>query len=105
MHTRKKLVAAVLGAAVIGAPVIGLSVSSASSGGQDPAATYATTTLIKHVVVIFGENISFDHYFGPYPTALNPPGEPPFHPAPGTPTVNGLNTALLASPLHAEPEL
>ena len=26
---------------------------------------------IKHVVVIFGENISFDHYFGTYPNALN----------------------------------
>ena len=97
MHTRKKLLAAVLGAAAIGASVIGLSVSSASSGGQDPAATYATTTPIKHVVVIFGENISFDHYFGTYPTALNPPGEPQFHAAPNTPTVNGLNAALLAA--------
>ena len=31
-----------------------------------------TTTPIKHVVVIFQENISFDHYFGTYPMATNP---------------------------------
>ena len=39
----------------------------------------ATATPIKHVVVIFGENISFDHYFGTYPKAQNNPGETPFH--------------------------
>ena len=50
----------------------------------------STTTPIKHVVVIFGENISFDHYWGTYPYATNPAGEPAFHAAPGTPTVNGL---------------
>jgi phospholipase C len=33
----------------------------------------APTTPIQHVVVIFGENISFDHYFGTYPFAQNPP--------------------------------
>jgi phospholipase C len=38
-----------------------------------------TATPIKHVVVIFGENISFDHYFGTYPKAQNNPGETPFH--------------------------
>src|SRR5580704_15634659 len=31
-----------------------------------------TSTPIKHLVVIFGENISFDHYFGSYPYAANP---------------------------------
>src|SRR5579859_3669235 len=33
-----------------------------------------TTTPIKHLVVIFQENISFDHYFGTYPNAQNNPG-------------------------------
>src|SRR5450631_1634415 len=56
-----------------------------------------TATPIKHIVVIFQENVSFDHYFGTYPKALNPKGEPPFHAAPGTPTVNGLKGALLSS--------
>jgi phospholipase C len=48
-----------------------------------------TTTPIKHVVVIFDENVSFDHYFGTYPYATNSGGEP-FYAAPGTPSVNGL---------------
>jgi len=55
----------------------------------------ATITPIKYVVVIFDENNSFDHYFGTYPTALNPDGEPAFHAAAGTPEVNGLTPALL----------
>jgi phospholipase C len=50
---------------------------------------------IKHIIILFNENVSFDHYFGTYPVALNPKGEPPFHAEPGTPTVNGLNNALL----------
>ena len=31
-------------------------------------------TPIKHLVIIFQENVSFDHYFGTYPNAPNPPG-------------------------------
>ncbi len=68
-----------------------------------PAATHAqadfasTATPIKHVVVIFGENISFDHYWGSYPNALNPAGEPRFVAAPGTPSVNGFTAALLTN--------
>lgn len=54
-----------------------------------------TATPIKHIVIIFGENVSFDHYFGTYPNALNPKGEPPFHALPNTPSVNGLSNALL----------
>jgi phospholipase C len=54
-----------------------------------------TTTPIHHLVVIFQENVSFDHYFGTYPNALNPKGEPKFYAAPGTPSVNGFNDALL----------
>jgi phospholipase C len=30
------------------------------------------------VVVIFQENVSFDHYFATYPNATNPAGEPFF---------------------------
>ncbi|MDE1893458.1 MAG: alkaline phosphatase family protein [Xanthomonadaceae bacterium] len=54
-----------------------------------------TATPIKHLVVIFGENRSFDHYFGTYPVAGNPPGEPVFTALPGTPAVHGLSKALL----------
>ena len=55
--------------------------------------TYARTrTPIKHVVVIFQENVSFDHYFGTYPKAASTDGQP-FHAAPGTPAVDGLTPA------------
>src|ERR1700742_2030837 len=47
--------------------------------------TLKTKYPIKHLVVIFNENESFDHYFGTYPNALNPEGEPPFEPAKNTP--------------------
>ena len=65
----------------------------ATSIGQKQVAHAATP--IQHVVVIFGENISFDHYFGTYPKAVNPGGEPQFVAASETPTVNGFTDALL----------
>jgi phospholipase C len=64
------------------------------NSGADPAAAFATATPIKHVVIIFGENISFDHYFATYPTALNLTGETPFHPLAGTPEANTLANPL-----------
>ena len=67
----------------------------AASQAQESGAR--TATPIKHVVVIFGENISFDHYFGTYPYATNPNGEPRFVAANNTPAVNGFTSALLNS--------
>jgi phospholipase C len=58
---------------------------------------YRTATPIKHLVVIFDENVSFDHYFATYPVATNPPGEPRFIAMPGTPRVNNLVNAHLLS--------
>jgi phospholipase C len=64
-----------------------------------------TSTPIKHVVVIFQENVSFDHYFGTYPNALNPAGSPKFVPLTNTPVVNGLSTDLLThNPNAANPK-
>ena len=64
-----------------------------------------SATPIKHLVVIFQENVSFDHYFGTYPAATNPPGEPDFHAAPRTPSVNGLTSTLLHhNPNTANPQ-
>ena len=72
-------------------------VSSPSAPASAAHAASGTATPIKHVVVIFGENVSFDHYFGTYPHAANTDGTA-FHAAPGTPTVNGLDsTALLTA--------
>ncbi len=88
-----------------GALALGAAGALAVAGGA-AAATAATTsplsqqpggrtgTPIKHVVVIFQENVSFDHYFGTYPNAANTDGQP-FHAKAGTPGVNGLSEALL----------
>lgn len=54
-----------------------------------------TTTPIKHVVVIFSENVSFDHYFGTYPNAKNLQGENKFTAKANTPFVNGLQPNAL----------
>jgi phospholipase C len=70
---------------------------------QSTAIAADTTTPIKHVVVIFQENVSFDHYFATYPNALNPPGSPQFSAAPGTPSVNGLSGALLTNNPNSAP--
>jgi phospholipase C len=63
----------------------------------------ATATPIQHLVVIFQENVSFDHYFATYPVATNPAGEPKFKPSPATPTVNGLTAGLLANNPNLNP--
>lgn len=79
-----------------------LSILLVAAIGAGPVTTPAafasdvkTATPIKHIVIIFPENRSFDHYFGTYPYALNPKGEPTFTALPNTPTVNGLGNALL----------
>jgi phospholipase C len=61
-----------------------------------------TTTPIKHVVVIFQENVSFDHYFATYPNATNPSEEIPFKAKSNTPTVNGLTQGLLEHNLNED---
>src|SRR5262249_52373710 len=83
--------AAVL-AAALAAPAVTM-----ASGGVTPKFDQWQDKPIKHIVIIFGENISFDHYFATYPNAANRPGESPFHADPDTPSVNGLHAALLTS--------
>jgi phospholipase C len=62
---------------------------------QGGAAADGTATPIHHLVLVFDENVSFDHYFATYPNAANPPGEPAFTAAPGTPRVDNLAAANL----------
>jgi len=66
-----------------------------------------TATPIKHVVVIFQENVSFDHYFGTYPHAkANNDGTRFFGSAKDdTPRVNSLESAglLTHNPNKANP--
>jgi phospholipase C len=78
----------------VAAAVASLSVA-AGVGSATGKAPSTTATPIQHLVVIFQENVSFDHYFGTYPNATNPAGEPAFQAAKDTPSVNGLTDALL----------
>jgi phospholipase C len=64
------------------------------TGHLDAAAELPTATKIKHLIVIFNENISFDHYFGTYPVAANGTGETAFSADPTTPVSNNLATPL-----------
>jgi phospholipase C len=96
-------------ATVLGAgAVVGATVASASAGHPDTVAAPAkastaeykvvapTSSPIKHVVVLFDENESFDHYFGTYPYATNTDGTT-FKAKPGTPKVNGLYNKITSS--------
>jgi len=72
--------------------------SCAGFAAPPSAGGTSTTTPIEHLVVIFQENVSFDHYFATYPVALNAAGEPSFAATAGTPSVNGLGTLLNGTP-------
>ena len=110
LRKRLRLTIAVAASVALAAGVaIGASAASASStpnfaGYHAPALVSAsyyrdtnrTATPIKHLVVIFDENESFDHYFGTYPYAANTDGTK-FVAKPGTPTVNGLYSKITKS--------
>jgi phospholipase C len=81
----KLVIAATLAAST--AALVGL--PSVAAAGPDTDSV-STATPIQHLVVVFQENASFDHYFGTYPQAANPPGEPVFTPRIDTPVVNNL---------------
>jgi phospholipase C len=85
--SRKRAFAALIATAVSAVILI---VPGASAGRP---ATHGrgseTATPIKHVVVIYQENVSFDHYFGTYPHAANTDGQR-FRARPRTPRVDGL---------------
>ena len=79
------------------APVMNLvnDVESNAHKGTNPN-SLKTKTPIKHLVVIFNENVSFDHYFGTYPNAMNVEGEPVFEPARNTPRdINNIDSEAL----------
>jgi phospholipase C len=71
-----------------------------------PAPTPVTSAqVIKHVVVIYDENVSFDHYFGTYPNAANLSTDAvKFTAAAGTPT-NIANYTTSPALLTANPNL
>ena len=107
-HRRARYYAAIATAVVIGTgAAVATTVTGANAApntvdsvtvpATSPASSWSyvpkTSTPIKHVVVLFDENESFDHYFGTYPYAANTDGST-FHAKPGTPKVNGLYTSI-----------
>ena len=109
--SRTRVLTAVVGAAALAVAAVAATQSSSASPATSSAAAPAPddrataqpaprpTTPIKHLVVIFDENVSFDHYFATYPHAANSDGTP-FHAAAGTPAARTLQRAGL---LHDNP--
>jgi phospholipase C len=83
--TRSRAIAGLL---ALGAAVAAVLAVQGATAGRTAGAESKTATPIKHLVVIFQENVSFDHYFGTYPKAAGSGGQP-FAAVPGTPSVDG----------------
>ncbi len=92
---RRRTLLGLLAAGAAAAAVLAVGIAGAAPPGPPPGQDH-TKTPIKHLVVIFQENVSFDHYFGTYPTAANTDG-PTFSARPGTPAVDGLLPATDSS--------
>ena len=103
IHQRTRRLATTLLISSCLVPILGV---GAQAERRNEADNSQTATPIKHVVVIFQENVSFDHYFGTYPHATNPNGSPAF-PCHGAtlPAVNNLLTGGLLdeNPNSAQP--
>ncbi len=105
MSLRRLLLGASVFASAALFAALGTHAQSAATGGAIALARPAletdlvnglpTATPIKHLVIIYDENVSFDHYFATYPHATNPSGEPVFKASPNTPPVNNLASANL----------
>jgi len=74
----------------VGAMVCNLALTMPALAASNGAERADTATPIKHLIVIFDENVSFDHYFATYPYATNPSGEPPFKAKADTPRADNL---------------
>jgi phospholipase C len=110
MSRRRALIGLLATIVIAGASVLATQVAVAGDGhesqhGRDSQKGHvpSTTTPIQHVVVIFQENVSFDHYFATYPNAANTDGSH-FGADPSTPSVNGLTGGLITdNPNSAQP--
>jgi phospholipase C len=85
----RKSVAGIASAVFAACSVVTASLAAADQDGDNDRDRGPVTRQIKHVVVIFQENASFDHYFATYPDAKNTDGTR-FVAKANTPTVNGL---------------
>ena len=100
---RRVLASLVTMSIALGPTVVPAFASSDKPATRNTKAAPAAATPIQHIVVIFNENISFDHYFGTYPNALNPKFENKFTALANTPTVNGLSGGLLTNNPNLNP--
>jgi phospholipase C len=71
MHRTTRRTCLALGAVALTAAAVALPASSSAL-----PATHRAASPIQHLVVIFQENVSFDHYFGTYPSVPNTSGSP-----------------------------
>ena len=102
---RSVLAVAAAGGLCLAGGVIGGATALAAPAPRHSPSGGGAATPIQHVVVIFQENVSFDHYFGTYPHAFNLPGETPFHAREDTPEANSLLSSglLTHNPNKANP--
>jgi phospholipase C len=87
--THKRALTGVATAAVAATGIVTSMLAGATTAERDGNRDFRHIRPIKHVVIIFQENASFDHYFATYPDAKNTDGTR-FVARPDTPTINGL---------------
>ncbi len=97
------LISALAGPGAASAAAPAGAVAPAGLAGPNPADAARTATPIKHLVVIYDENVSFDHYFATYPKAANPPGEPRVRRR--CPARRAVDTLVAAHLLTQQPQL
>ena len=68
-----------------------LTIAVAGTAVGNSSIPTTTSTPVKHLVIIFQENVSFDHYFGTYPHATNGANGSKFVGDPHTASINGLS--------------
>jgi len=105
LDTPRKALAILLGLATALGPITtpGFAADTKKPAPAAKPPALQPTTPIQHLVVIFQENVSFDHYFGTYPFAKNPKGQSKFIGAANTPAVNGYTSALLTNNPNLNP--
>ncbi len=101
---RRRSIAVGTTSAALCAVLAGATAGPAAAAGNGRFQAGPAATPIQHLVVIFDENVSFDHYFGTYPYAANTDGTR-FTAARNTPSVNGLlqDHLLTANPNGKNP--
>ncbi len=88
------MIAAAVASIVMAGGLAAPALANQGNQGNNRDNSASTKTPIKHLVIIFGENESFDHYFGTYPNAKNTE-QPRFTADPDTPGINGLSAGML----------